>query len=196
MAIDHNTIFETGRLNIRPAQIGDADLLYQLWKDPRVMTNVGFPNGLPITRDDLCQQIEGQGNSEFGRLLIAEIKLTGEAIGECKMYLPKEDGIASTDVKLLPKYWGNRYGVEIKEGLLDYLFRHTDCDAVKADPNVENIASIKMQEAVGGVRISENSYEFPPEKRHYTKPFRYYVYHAKREIWERNNAAKFFSLHP
>lgn len=181
-----DTIFETDRLRIRPVKMGDADLLFTLWKHPRVMTNVGFPNGLPITREDVCKQIERQGESEFGRLMIAEIKETGEAIGECKMYLPKEDGISSTDVKLLPEFWGNKYGVEIKAGLLSYLFRHTKCIAVSADPNVNNIASIRMQEAVGGVRIREVVYEFPPEKREFTKTIHQYVYHVTRESWEKN----------
>ena len=178
-----DTIFETNRLRIRPVQMADADLLFALWKHPRVMTNVGFPNGLPITRDDVCRQIERQGESEFGRLLIAEIRETGEASGECKMYLPEADGIARTDVKLLPEFWGNKYGVEIKAGLVSYLFRHTDCEAVSADPNVNNIASIKMQEAVGGMRIREGTYECPPDRRDFMTSFRFYVYHVTRKTW-------------
>lgn len=189
METKNNTIFETERLWIRPVEMGDADLFFSLWKDPRVMTNVGFPYGLPISRDDVCRQIEHQKSSKFGRLLVGVIKATGQAIGECKMYLPEADGISRTDVKLLPVFWGNKYGVEVKAGLLSYLFRNTNCVAVCADPNVQNIASIKMQEAVGGVRICEEACEFPPEKRHFTKSFRYYIYHVTRETWEKNNPA-------
>jgi RimJ/RimL family protein N-acetyltransferase len=60
------------------------------------------------------------------------------------MHLPDDDGIASTDIKLLPAYWGQRYGSEIKKGLVDYLFTNTDCLAVEASPNVNNIASIRL----------------------------------------------------
>ena len=35
---------------------------------------------------------------------------------------PDEEGLSTTDVKLLPEFWGNKYGVEIKRALLDYLF--------------------------------------------------------------------------
>jgi RimJ/RimL family protein N-acetyltransferase len=186
----NNTVFETKRLRIRPVEMADADHLYSMWNEPRVMKFVGFPYGLKITREEVCKKIEEQvGRSEFDHLLIPVIKATGEAIGECKMYLPEADGIAHTDVKLHPDFWGHKYGVEVKTGLLAYLFQHTDCNTVSATPNVENIASIKMQEAVGGIRIAEETCDFPPEKRHFTKSFHYYVYHATRENWEKTITA-------
>jgi len=60
--------------------------------------------------------------------------------------------------------------VEVKQGLVDYLFTHTDCIAVQAAPKRGNVASIKMQEAVGGVYVRE---EEP-----------YLVYRVSRETWE------------
>jgi RimJ/RimL family protein N-acetyltransferase len=57
------------------------------------------------------------------------------------------------------------YGVEIKQALVDYLFTHTDCSAVEATPNVENKASIKMQEAVGGVCLGEATFQVPESRR-------------------------------
>jgi RimJ/RimL family protein N-acetyltransferase len=87
-------------------------------------------------------------------------------------------------VKLLPAYWGNKYGVEIKQALLDYLFTNTSCSAVEATPNVENSASIKMQEAVGGVRVGEDTFQVPESKREYATPVHHYIYHVRREKWE------------
>ena len=92
--------------------------------------------------------------------------------------------MAETDVKLLPDFWGHKYGVEIKRALVSHLFTHTDCIAVEATPNVENIASIKMQEAVGGVRIKEAVYQFPDHMRDYTTPVHHYVYRVERSTWE------------
>ncbi len=71
---------------------------------------------------------------------------------------------------------------------MDYLFTHTDCKAVEAMPNVNNAASIKMQEAVGGARMSENVHHFPESMRDHTTPAHYYVYRAYREEWERGKA--------
>jgi len=184
MPSEQSTVFETERLIVRTATVEDADLVCELWTDPRVMAYVGFPQGLKITREEIKAQIQRPSESEFDRLLIVELKLTGQAIGQCLMHLPDEVGIAETDIKLLPAFWGYRYGVEVKRGLVAYLFTHTSCVGVGASPNVQNLASIKMQEAVGGVRVGEAVYEFPESMREYTTPVHHYIYHVYRSDWE------------
>lgn len=177
-------VFETERLRVRTATAVDANPLYALWTDPQVMTFVGFPQGLPITREEIAASLEKQDPAQvFDRYLVVQLRATGEVIGECKLGLPDEEGVAETDVKLFPQFWGHRYGQEIKRGLVDYLFRHTNCTAVQATPNVNNAASIAMQEAVGGVRVGEITFAFPPEKRAYTTPVHAYVYHVYRANW-------------
>ncbi len=181
-------LLETHRLIVRLATPEDADFFYELWTNSRVMTNVGFPQGLQITRREIVEKLMAQGESEFGRLLVVEEKATGTVIGESKMYSPNERGIASTDVKLLPAFWGNKYGVELKNELLTYLFTHTECEAIEATPNVENIASIKMQEAVGGILVGEETYEFPKTMRDHAKPVHHYIYRVHRTDWESSNS--------
>ncbi len=175
-------IFETVRLVVRLATVEDVDLIHDLWNDPRVMTYVGFPQGLRITRERLVEQY--LAGDEFQRPLIVELRETGQAIGQCKMERSNEDGVVEPDVKLLPAFWGHKYGVEAWKGLLAYEFAHTDCDAVVASPNVENIASIRMQKAAGAVCVDEGVYEFPESMRDYTIPVHYYVYRLSREVWE------------
>ena len=185
MPSDHTVVFETERLIIRPATISDANLFYDLWTNPQVMKNVGFPQGLRITHDDLKERLQSQRDETvFDRMLVVELKDTGQTIGECMMHRPTEEGIAEPDVKLLPAFWGHRYGFEVWEGVLTYLFTHTDCTVVQASPNVENIASIKMQEAVGAVRVGEDVYHFPESMRDYTTSVHCYIYHVYRADWE------------
>jgi len=160
-------------------------MYFSLWTDPEVMKNVGFPGGIPITQSEIEDKIRNQGTTPYDRLLVVEMKTTGETIGECKLHAPNQEGIAETDVKLLPEHWGRRYGVEIKRGLVDYLFTHTDCSVVQATPNINNIPSIKMQEAVGGVRVGEAIDEFPEEMKAFTSPVHYYIYHVFREDWKK-----------
>lgn len=190
MPESRRVLFETERLVVRAATLEDAGLYFSLWTDPQVMRNVGFPDGLPITREEIETRLRDQGETVFDRLLVVEHGGTGERIGECKMCLPDEGGIATTDVKLLPAFWGHRYGVEVKRGLLDYLFTHTDCQAVEATPNVENVASIRMQEAVGGIRVGEGVFEFPSSMQVYTRPVRHYVYRVYRSDWKRAGKGK------
>ena len=177
------TVFETSRLLAVLPEPADAWVFHRLWTDPRVMTNVGFPNGLQITAEEIAAQIAAAGPGPLNRYLLVVIKSSGEPAGECKLIPPDEQGIARTDIKLLPEYWGNRYGVEIKRGLLDYLFTHTDCKAVEATPNVQNQASIKMQQAVGGVCVSSGVFEVPEHLQDYAQPVPHYVFLVQRETW-------------
>ncbi len=175
----------TARLTIRPAEIEDAGLFLRLWTDPRVMTQVGFPRGLPVSLEEIQSQIEQSGPSEFDQLLVVETRAPCKTIGECRMHAPDSHGIAKTDVKLLPEFWGHHYGVEIKRALLQHLFAHTGCQAVEATPNVSNTASIKMQEAVGGIRVGEQVHTFPEAMQSYTVPVHHYIYHVRRSDWVR-----------
>ena len=180
-------VFETDRLLIRKAEPTDSDVefFFRLWTEPKVMTNVGFPNGLKITREAIRTGFDEQDKSEFNCRLVAELKTSGEPIGECKLGRPNDDGISETDVKLLPEFWNQGYGTEIKRGLVDYPFTHTACRAVKATPNKINIASQRMQEKVGGKRVGEHTYRFPEEMRAYTVDVESYIYKVFREDWER-----------
>lgn len=188
MSLNPIVVFDTERLMVRTASAEDVDVFYDLWTNPQVMAYVGFPQGLRIARDELQKKLSQQGGSEFEQLLVIELKTTGQAIGECKLSRPNEEGIAEPDIKLLPAFWGHRYGVEVWRQLVTYQFTHTDCEAVQATPNVNNRASIKMQEAVGGVRMGEDVYEFPESMRDYTTPVHCYIYRLYRADWQQNQA--------
>ena len=176
-------VFSTPRLDVHLATIADAPLIHDLWTDHRVMRNVGFPKGLPISIDQIREDIYRRNNDPFQQLLIVRMKESGEAIGQCKMEKPNDDGVAETDVKLKPIFWGQRFGIELKRGLLNFIFTHTDCIKVQATPNISNMASIKMQESVGGVKVGESVYEFPESMAEYTVPVKHYIYEVTREAW-------------
>jgi RimJ/RimL family protein N-acetyltransferase len=180
----NSAVFHTERLTVQLAGVDDVALFYALWTNPAVMSHVGFPQGLPITQAEIVAKLEKQPGTVFGRLLLVVLQATGERMGECFMTWPDAAGIAETDVKLLPAFWGHQYGVEIKRGLLDYLFSQTDCQLVQATPNIHNIASIKMQEAVGAVRVGEETAVFPPAMHSYTQPVQHYLYQVSRSTWE------------
>ena len=58
---------------------------------------------------------------------------------------------------------------------------------VEGTPNIDNIASIKLQESVGARKVDEGVFEFPESKADYTCPVHHFVYYVFREDWERNN---------
>jgi RimJ/RimL family protein N-acetyltransferase len=189
-----DVLFETPRLFIRRARPDEADTAFflRLWNDPQVMRNVGFPYGLRMdavqVRRALERSLEQGDERRLDACLVAVRKDTGRVIGECTLGTPDAQGLSETDVKLLPEFWGQRYGIEIKRGLLAYLFTHTECLAVQATPNVDNLASIRMQEAVGGRRVGESTHEFPPEMQSFTSPVHCYVYQVHRDDWLQGNS--------
>jgi RimJ/RimL family protein N-acetyltransferase len=185
------TVFETARLVIRRAEDCDEDVehLLALWNDPAVMTNVGFPRGLGITAEKIRAHIQANPAGEYDQWLVVVERATGALIGECKLGAPDATGLSGTDVKLRPAFWRRGFGKEIKQGLLDHLFTHTVCRAVRATPNKANIASQKMQEAVGGVRVGEGIWEPAPEQRALMTAVPHYIYEVSRETWERRRAA-------
>jgi RimJ/RimL family protein N-acetyltransferase len=176
-----NTIRLTMR-RAKPCQ-RDIALLLELWSDPAVMCHVGFPSGLRTSSEKIEQQLREQKTGEFDCVLIIMISSTIEPIGQCELGYPDAAGVAHTDIKLLPKYWGNGYGKEIKLALLEYLFSHTACQQVRVTPNKYNIASIKLQESVGGHQTGEGLYQFPERMRDYTTEVRYFEYTVFREDW-------------
>ncbi len=150
---------------------------------------VGFPEGLGMSRVEVRRCLTRRNNSPFGSHLIAETRIDETPVGECFMGQPDSEGIAETDLKLLPEFWQQGYGSEIKRGLLDYLFTHTDCHAVQATPNVENRASIRMQESVGGVRVGETRFEASQSSCCPTIPVHAYIYLVTRATWQARQGA-------
>lgn len=177
-------VIETARLRIRTATPDDADHYLRLWSSAEVMRHVGFPRGLRLQLEDVVMQIHEQGDHIYDQLLVVELAATAEPIGECRLHRPDASGVASTDVKLLPDYWGHGYGVEVKQTLVEYLFTHTDCDSVQGTPAVTNAASIRMQEAVGAVRVGEAVHEFTEPQRQETCPVHHFIYRVSRSRWE------------
>jgi RimJ/RimL family protein N-acetyltransferase len=182
-----STVFETTNLIIRRATESEEDiaLLYELWVDPRVMSMVGFPNGLNTSYEKIRNQIDKQSKTEFDCVLIVMRKDSSQLIGECKLGSPDMELVAHTDIKLLPSQWGKGYGTEIKQGLLRYLFTHTNCKEVKATPNRNNIASQEMQRKVGGEKKGEGIYHFPDNMKNRTDDVPFFVYVVTREAWEK-----------
>ena len=189
LAIPPTTLLETPRLRIRLAAPPDAPLFGALWSDPRVMTAVGFPQGLRTTEETIARRIDREGADPdappFERLLVVSRAADRVPLGECHLHAPDEAGIASTDVKLLPQHQGLGHGPEVKLALLRYLFEHTDCRAVEATPNRDNRASIRMQASVGGELVGEGTSTPSGGPDLPTVPVSYLVYRVTRERWER-----------
>lgn len=185
-------VFETERLYIRKAEPTkqDIDNYYHLWNSGEVMKLVGFPEGLGISREEIDRQFREQSKTEFDSRLAIFRKVDNNFIGECKLGFTNEKGTSSTDVKLLPEFWGKSYGKEIKYALCDYLFQNTDCQIVEATPNKLNIASQKMQDYCGGKRVGEGIFPEPKISKVKRTAVHFYCYHINKSDFQRRKNEK------
>ncbi|MCD4655767.1 GNAT family N-acetyltransferase, partial [bacterium] len=163
------------RLLIKPAEISDAGTIVNLWNDPDIMTQVGFPEGLGVSDDDICSKLQSKPAGMLDFILSVRLAESGCTIGQAIMHAPTTDGIGSTDIKLLKKYQGKGFGSEVKQALIDYLFENTSCHAVEGSPNLSNTASIRMQEAVGAIRIGRGKCQFQSGMKLKTAPVDYWI---------------------
>jgi CTP:molybdopterin cytidylyltransferase MocA/RimJ/RimL family protein N-acetyltransferase len=153
-------MIHTDRLIIRKASLDDASFIVSIWNNPVVMIHAGFPEGLNCSVATVKKQIADQNDCSFlNQLLIVSQKETGTLVGQVWMYAPDSSGKSTTDIKLLPDWQGMRYGIELKQALVKHLFEKTDCFFVEATPNVDNIASIRMQESAGAVRVGRGFFK-------------------------------------
>ena len=182
---DAEWILSSTRLTIRRARPNrqDISLLFELWSAPEVMRNVGFPSGLRTSPELIASQLRKQKSGEFNCVLVVMARRTTELVGQCKLGSPDASGVAHTDIKLLPRHWGIGYGKEIKLTLLEYLFTHTTCQQVRATPNKDNIASIRLQESVGGRQTGEGVHRFPESMKAYTNEVAFLEYTVFRDDW-------------
>lgn len=178
-------VFVTECLNVCIANEYDLDFFDRLWHEPMVMKNVGFPQGLPISRDEISVLLKEQMKSDdvFDKRLMVFLKETQEKIGEAKLGWPDEDLISEPDVKLMPEFWGHGYGKEIMKGIIQYTFKNSEASIIQTTPRITNFGSHKMIEAFGGIRVNEGVFEVPEGKESYMQPVPFYCYHLTRELF-------------
>ena len=182
--MSYSYFLKTARLGIRRAQATDAMSIHDLWTNPVVMQCVGFPNGLAITVDEIRKGIERSPDSEFGSLLIANSLETGLPIGQCKIGAPNSDGVCEPDVKLRPEFWGNGYGRELWEALIEHAFTNPAVHIVQGTPNRANTASVRMQLGSGMVQVDEGVFSNHPSPHPGAVPVPYFRLQITRKQWQ------------
>ena len=180
-------VFETDRLRVRAACPDDVELIHSLWTDPRVMTFVGFPNGLRTSHDEIRSQLEREARDPAWGLLIVEREQDRRAIGQAHLARPDADGVSEPDIKLLPEFWRQTYGREAWKGLIDHTFANADCLVVQGTPNAANTASIRMMESCGMVRSARGRIEPAESMAAFAEAVEHYVYRMTREDWQKTS---------
>lgn len=149
-AIELKIIADTNRLIIREFIIQDAEDLYKLESDSRVIEYIPGSRLLSLNecRREIKKFINNYKTSNLGRWPVF-LKSTDEFIGVTGFrYLPS---IKKTEIgtKLIPSFWGNGYSTELGNAIINYGLTKLKLKEIIAMADPDNIKSIGSLESLG-----------------------------------------------
>ncbi|MCL2855871.1 MAG: GNAT family N-acetyltransferase [Defluviitaleaceae bacterium] len=145
-----------GNLIIRKAEIEDAAILGRWWRSGVVMAHAGFPNGLPVTDEEIKNKFK-QWNGKHGLLILEADHVP---IGEMS-YNSKGNGIAQIGIKICVQEMQSKgYGSRYLSLLIDELFKR-GYNQIVLDTNAKNTSAQRTYEKLGfkKVGVRENSWK-------------------------------------
>lgn len=144
-----NCVLETTRLQLRPCQIEDIQLVHTLWTNDRIRFFL-FDNRV-ISSDEAHSFVEDSlANFEqygYGLWLVFERNID-RLIGFAG-FLRSEDGTPSLIYGVHPDRWGYGYATEAASTVLSYALENLALPKVRADVDEPNIASVRVLEKLG-----------------------------------------------
>jgi RimJ/RimL family protein N-acetyltransferase len=142
-------VLETTRLQLRPCQIEDVQLVHTLWTNDCVRYFL-FDNRV-ISSDEARSHIEESlRNFEqhgYGLWLVFERNV--DCLVGFAGFLRSEVGTPSLIYGVHPDRWGYGYATEAAKGVLSYALETLSLPKVRADVDEPNIASVRVLEKLG-----------------------------------------------
>lgn len=156
-------VLSTTRLQLRRIELSDANDLFILRSDPRVMKFMDKPLFTSVNEavqviDKIRSDFDSNESITWGMSLKGDLKMIG-TIGFWK--ITKEHHRAEIGYLLHPDHWGCGLMQEAIKPVLDFGFNVMRLHSVEANVNPENAASIRFLEKIGFVReayYKENYY--------------------------------------
>ncbi len=139
------TIFITPRLIVRKLCTSDFDLLYQIYGDEKVMSQIPLQVlSLEETKAELDRIINAY-DSANQRLSVWGIytREIDQFVGVCASVRISSE-CRDIGYRIKSTLWGNGYGTEITEGMISYLKSDSEVKIIQASVDHKNIASIKI----------------------------------------------------
>jgi len=152
-------ILETNRLILRTWTQTDADALFEIMRDARVMRYLadGKPFTSEQTKDFLIWAENYQLENGFCRWKIIE-KSSGEVVGSCGFARPHGTEEVELGYLLAQKHWGKGFATEAARAAMLYGFGKLNFREIIAMTDLENTASQKVLEKIGFARRGVEAY--------------------------------------
>ncbi len=142
-------VLETTRLQLRPCQIEDIQLVHTLWTNDRIRYFL-FDNRV-ISSDEAQSFVEDSlanfEQHQYGLWLVFMREI--DCLVGFAGFLPSKEGIPSLIYGVDPDRWGNGYATEAASAVLSYALDKLALPKVRADVDEPNIASVRVLEKLG-----------------------------------------------
>ena len=139
-------IFETNRLSIRKLTQDDFQAFHEMQNNPKVLE---FVVGRGFTEEENRKQLKGciekysKLDNDFWVWAVIR-KSDNEFVGTCAVIGDKDENSNEIGYRFLEKYWGNGYGSEICNGLINHCIDSMNLKSIFATVDVRNIGSVKI----------------------------------------------------
>jgi RimJ/RimL family protein N-acetyltransferase len=146
-------ILDTDRLILEVWTQADADALFEIMRDARVMRYLagGKPFTFEEVKDFLIWAENYQAENKFCRWKVIE-KSSGDVIGSCGFARPQGTDEVELGYLLAQKHWGKGFGTEAAAACKLYGFGKLGFREIIAMTDLENFASQKVLEKIGFAR--------------------------------------------
>ena len=164
-----STIFETLNFTIRQLHQNDLAPYHQMQGNSKVMQYTGDKaHTFEEDQADLSKVIAHytQADNQFWIWAI-ERQSDQALVGTCAL-IGNNMGSYEIGYRFLEQYWGQGYGKEICNGLIDYAFCQDEINSLTASVDIRNIHSVKIleQSKLGFIKEAPNK-ELGSTDRHY-----------------------------
>ncbi len=141
-------LFKTSRLIIKTLDRADFIYFNELFTDSKILNFIPKKNYTP---KHILKRFNSNLNLDINHLKHKEflcgifLKHLPEMIG-LAMFLLNAKGQREIGYRFRTLYWGNGYGTETTNGIINYIFNQLNESLITADVNENNSASIKILE--------------------------------------------------
>lgn len=147
-------VLHTARLRLRPFTDVDADHLFALHSNTRVLRYWDSPPWKERARAERfiarCRQVEDEGT---GARMVIDRARDGAFVGWCGLTEWNPDyRSASLGYVLDEAMWGQGFATEAAHAVLRWAFDTLDLNRVQAETDTRNVASARVLEKMGFVR--------------------------------------------
>ena len=150
-------VFETTRLFVRNLKDSDLEAFHEMQSDDEVMqytTGKGFDEAENRRQLKMCIDCYAKPDNEFWVWAIVR-KSDQQFVGTCAI-VPNDDR-PEIGYRFLRKFFGNGYGQEICNGLIEYGMHQQRLPEIVAYADTRNIASTKILDRSALLFIEETT---------------------------------------